>query len=419
VGVEVESAVGREPSVLKRADATHPAARLAHEAEVLDAVRGPGVVELVGFEADAERTELRTAWAGHHTMATIGTVSVTSAARLMTAVADTVARQHELQIAHTRNTPDHVVLTADGQPMLCGFGRASRGDPRSMESDVVALGELLTSLLGAGSFGLGDAMPERRIGRRRAEPERAALLTLADRASAEGLGARLSAATFAEALRGIVPPGPPVAAREDGGLRRLASVAATLAGIVLVLVGVRLLLAQQPQADAASELPTSSVSSSAPTSPSAPASGPPISRSTPPTTEPTTSTAPPVTRPSCPAASRPAADVDGDGCPESYSVVGAHLVVAGVTYVLGRPGDLTAVGDWYCDGRATPALVRPSTGEVFVFQRWADAARPVTVQAATIVRDPTGIRASRATIRCPRLVVTRSDRAPYVVPVPR
>jgi hypothetical protein len=419
MGVEVESAVGREPTVLKRADATHPAARLAHEAEVLDAVRGPGVVELVGFEADGERTELRTAWAGHHTMATIGTLSVTSAARLMTAVADTVARLHEMQIAHSRITPDHIVLTADGQPILCGFGRACRGDSRSMESDVVALGELLTSLLGAGSFGLGDAMPERRIGGRRAEPERAALLTLADRASAEGLGARLSAATFAEALRGIVPPGRPDAAREDGGLRRVASVAAALAGIALVLVGVRQLLASQPHADAASEVPSAPASSSAPTSPSAPPSGPRVSRPTPPATQPSTSTAPPITRPSCPAASRPAADVDGDGCPESYSVVGAHLAVAGVTYVLGRPGDLTAVGDWDCDGRATPALVRPSTGEVFIFERWADAARPVTVRAATIVRDPTGIRASRPTAHCPRLVVTRSDRGPYVVPVSR
>jgi hypothetical protein len=416
MGVEVESAVGREPTVLKRADASHPAARLAHEAEVLDAVRGPGVVELVSFDADDEGTELRTAWAGHHTMATTGTLPVTSAAHLMTAVADTVARLHELQIAHTRITPDHVVLTADGRPMLCGFGRASRGDPRSMESDVVALGELLTSLLGAGSSGLGEPLPERRIGGRRAEPERAALLTLADRACAEGLGARLSAATFAEALRGIVPPTPSVAARHDTGLRRLASVAAALAGIALVLVGVRQLLARQPQADATSDLPSVPVSSTAPTSTSIDPSEPPISATT---TEPTTSTAPPVTRPSCPSVSRPAADVDGDGCPEPYSVIGAHLVLAGVTYELGRPGDLTAVGDWDCDGRATPALVRPSTGEVFVFDAWAGADEAVTVRAATVVRDATGIRASRPSAPCPELVVTRSGRAPSIVRVGR
>jgi hypothetical protein len=418
MGVEIESAVGQEPTVVKRADANHPAARLAHEAEVLDAVRGPGVVELVGFDADDGRTELRTAWAGHHTMATIGTLPVASAAHLMTAVADIVVRLHELQIAHTRLTPDHVVLTADGQPVLCGFGRASRGDPRSMESDVVALGELLTSLLGAGSFGLGEPMPERRIGGRRAEPERAALLTLADRACAEGLGARLSAATFAEALRGIVPPTASVTAREDGGLRRVASVAAALAGIVLVLVGVRQLLARQPQADAASDLPSVPVSSSASTSTPASfePSEPPTSATT---TEPTTSTAPPDTRPSCPAVSRPAADVDGDGCPEPYSVVGAHLVLAGVTYELGRPGDLTAVGDWDCDGRATPALVRPSTGEVFVFDSWARADRAVTVRAATVVPDATGIRASRPGTRCPHLVVTRSGHASSVVAVAR
>src|SRR4051794_25228062 len=394
MGVEVESAVGREPTVLKRADVSHPPARLAHEADVLDALRGPGVVELVSFDADDDdHAELRTAWAGHHTMATIGTPPVATAARLMTELAETVARVHDLKIAHTRLTPDHVVLTAEGRPILCGCGRASRGDARSMESDVIALGELLTSMLGSGGVGLTEPMPARRVGRRQTEPERAALLTLADRASAEGLGARLSAATFAEALRGIVPPATPPVAREDGGLRRLATVAATLTGIVLVLIGVRQLLAGQPQADAANDLPAPPASSSAPVTTTTAA--PSHATSSLPTTEPSTSTAPPVTHPSCPAVSRPAADVDGDGCPEPYSVVGAHLITSGVTYELGRPGDLSAVGDWDCDGRATPALVRPSTGEVFVFDGWAGTGRDVTVRAAAIVRDATGIRASR------------------------
>ncbi|MBV9951967.1 MAG: hypothetical protein JO291_08450 [Acidimicrobiia bacterium] len=411
MGVEVESAVGREPTVLKRADAAHPSARLAHEAEVLDAVRGPGVVTLVSFDADDDGAELRTAWAGHHTMATIGTLPVAPAARLMTALAETVSRMHELEIAHTRLTPDHVVLTADGQPMLCGFGRASRGDPRSMESDVVALGELLTSLLGAGGGGLTEPVPARRVGRRHAEPERAALLTLADRASAEGLGARLSAATFAEALRGVVPPTGPSSGRDDRGVRRLASVVAALTGIVLVLIGVRQLLATQPQADAVGDAPA------------APATAPPSTATTSPTsslatTEPSTSTAP-VTQPSCTAVNRPAADVDGDGCPEPYTVDGAHLLLGGVTYELGRPGDLTAIGDWDCDGRATPAIVRPSTGEVFVFERWAATDRAVTVRAATVVHDATGIRARRSDARCPQLVVTRSGHPPFTVPVRR
>ena len=45
----------------------------------------------------------------------------------------------------------------------------------------------------------------------------------------------------------------------------------------------------------------------------------------------------------------------------------------GRRYAVGDPGDLVAVGDWRCDGRPTPALYRPRTGSLFVFD---DLARP-------------------------------------------
>jgi hypothetical protein len=38
------------------------------------------------------------------------------------------------------------------------------------------------------------------------------------------------------------------------------------------------------------------------------------------------------------------------------------------------------VADWDCDGRATPALVRAATGEVWVYDRWATAAGPVAAR---------------------------------------
>jgi len=51
------------------------------------------------------------------------------------------------------------------------------------------------------------------------------------------------------------------------------------------------------------------------------------------------------------------------------------LTVAGpplTRYRLGRDGDVAMLGDWDCDGRATPALYRPATGEVFLFDGFAD-----------------------------------------------
>jgi hypothetical protein len=44
-----------------------------------------------------------------------------------------------------------------------------------------------------------------------------------------------------------------------------------------------------------------------------------------------------------------------------------------VRYQLGEPGDVLVVGDWDCDGRQTPGLYRPDSGEVFLFDGFAGA----------------------------------------------
>ncbi len=45
----------------------------------------------------------------------------------------------------------------------------------------------------------------------------------------------------------------------------------------------------------------------------------------------------------------------------------------GRSFRLGAPGDAFLLGDWDCDGDRTPALYRPSTGEVFLFDGWPTA----------------------------------------------
>jgi hypothetical protein len=37
------------------------------------------------------------------------------------------------------------------------------------------------------------------------------------------------------------------------------------------------------------------------------------------------------------------------------------------------------IGDWNCDGLGTPALLRPATGEVFVFSTWGSRDQPVEI----------------------------------------
>lgn len=103
----------------------------------------------------------------------------------------------------------------------------------------------------------------------------------------------------------------------------------------------------------------------------------------------------------------PAADVDGDGCPEAVRIDGTTVTVDGVSYAVGEQGDQVALGDWDCDGRVTPALARPSTGEVFVFDAWPQPHRPLTAEAVATVP---GLRtAAGKGAPCATLEVTLAD----------
>ncbi|MDP8988244.1 MAG: hypothetical protein M3N11_07860, partial [Actinomycetota bacterium] len=119
-------------------------------------------------------------------------------------------------------------------------------------------------------------------------------------------------------------------------------------------------------------------------------------------------------RPECPPAAPPAADVDGDGCPDRVEVSDGVVAAAGARWQVGAPDDLIVVGDWDCDGLATPAVVRPSSGQVWTFPRWAEdgdgvVAEPVEV-VPTPVAEATVVRGSGSsgTGRCDGIEVTAS-----------
>lgn len=110
---------------------------------------------------------------------------------------------------------------------------------------------------------------------------------------------------------------------------------------------------------------------------------PSISSPTRATTASTSTTAAPVT---VPASSERVIDLDG------------HRFEVGV------PGDLVVLGVWSCDptARPTPALVRPSTGDVFVFDTIAPDA---TVTPVTRLDAVTGAGRVTGDDGCDRLVV--------------
>ena len=322
--------------------------RLRREATVLEAARHPGVVEVTA-EADG-RLELR--FVGTRTLADLRP-RVEQAASVAAALAATVADLHAIGVRHGRITPSRVVLDSSGRPVICGFGAAAlRGEPGpSPADDVAGVGVVLRSLVGTDAE--LEPIPDRRLGRHRPWPGalRRGLLTLADQATADDPARRPSARALAAAIAELVPSPPEPGARRSRPVppRALAAVAA---GVIVVVA-------------AAISLDRGSPLDAAPAQPVEPG--------------------PPLRAIECPPVVGAAFDHDGDGCPSPGVIADGVIEVGGVRYGVGREGDVLAVGDWDCDGTDTVAAVRPATGEVFVFDDWAQPSDQLVVSATTTV----------------------------------
>ena len=437
VQVTTEPGDGGRVLAVKRATGSADVERLRHEAMVLERARHPDVVELVSFRHDENAAEMRTVFAGIHSLATFGPLTVEHAAGVVAAVAATAADLHEIGVVHGRIDAGHVLLGPSGRPVLCGFAGGGRPgsrpplDPAPLPADadpacppgtvllsavdVYGLGRLLGSLLAAPADDL-EPIPDRRFVRRLRRPftgmNRRALLTLADHATADDPRHRPTARAFAAAVRHTIPearasaPAPrpaPVsplegsaASRRGAAGRRIpfGAMVAIVGGMIVVVVGIHGLRGG----------PVAPLVSSASGPPAAPTTTPP------PSPPPTAAVVPTTIGPTCALAAGPdAADVNGDGCPEPLTIDAGVVEVAGIRYELGADGDDVAVGDWDCDGRATPALLRPRTGEVFVFPSWAEPGQDLTVTAVDRVAGGRRLVPTDGTAACPELVVERDD----------
>lgn len=85
-------------------------------------------------------------------------------------------------------------------------------------------------------------------------------------------------------------------------------------------------------------------------------------------------------------------------------VHGNEIEVGDRRYRVGRPGDAVVVGDFDCDGQSAPAVLRPTTGQLWIFDGWADGDRPVTGTAVATVPSAIDLRVA-AGDRCDQLEV--------------
>jgi len=77
-------------------------------------------------------------------------------------------------------------------------------------------------------------------------------------------------------------------------------------------------------------------------------------------------------------------------------------------FSVGDPGDRVVLGDWDCDGTPTAAVARPSTGAVFVFDRWPESAAESTVHPLGTITDLVDLR-TETRGNCSALFAVRSD----------
>lgn len=412
-GAPIVSKLGRTPEAK---------ARLRREAWILGSLRHPGVVEMVELREVDDDVRLDLVLAGSRTLKEAAPQLPSRIASMMAAVSTTLADVHTQGIGHRRLTAEHIVLDRNGQPVITGWAEAGSPhlgdddhwvDPHA--EDVAAVGSLIVELLGA-----SDERSSRteRSARRR-------LTSLARSCAAERAPtmhdlaaqlARLSGAAEPAAEAGlddaelrdlaglddtdapppsIVPENPePVAGHTTadvtppgtadvevgapGEPRRVLSSLGRpsslvgAAAISLCLFGVLWWIVRGDGSTPPSDVAIAPTTSAQLEQHSPQTSVPPVAE----TTAPTTPSASDCSLDEVVGAVL--RDIDGDGCDDRVVVDGNRVQIGDTTYEVGRSGDTVLVGDWDCDGQATPIVIRPDDRAIHVFARWARADQGLT-----------------------------------------
>ena len=336
--------------------------RLRHEASVLGATQHPGVVELVGFTDEGGVAELRTVEVDGPPLAAADVLRPDEVAGLAAAVATTLADLHDSGLVHGAITSSHVLLGAAG-PVLCGFGAAGPPTPnRQPADDVAALCSLVLERVDHGPV----AEAARRLG------------TATAREAAEAFGACVATAALPGRAPADVDPLRELLGRGAEQRRRRPSRRLLIAFVVVVAaVAAGIALTSRP----------------------APA---PIATPEPPPRPTTTvTTTVPAATLVWPPTSGPAPTFELDG----------HR------YTAGQPGDVALAGPFGCDGAdGTVAVLRPASGQVFVFRGVATAEHDVMSAEVATVTGGRGLRAEDTdSDGCIDLLVERVEGDPVPV----
>lgn len=356
---------------------------IRHEATVLARARGLGVVAVVSaHDLPDGGAALATRYVAGGTLVDVARDHGEGAVLAVVAqVATILARLHDAGIVHGRCSADHVVGSGD-EVALCGLSGASvaadgeRADPAV---DTERFAELVRETCA------GDSERARRAraavgGLAVAPPTTNLRVVASELAGLAGVGRARPAAparvlrprrTERRHRRRLPTPRLPSSLVSAGPTRQLAATAAAAALAVAVVGGAALTWADDSSSREAH-----------------------LQQPTPQATEqpdrPTT-TAPSASLDAAPPTSEPGVRVWPDPPePEAVDATASGAVVDhdGVRYEIGDTGDLVVVGDWDCDGEATPSVVRAGDGSVWTFDRWAAEGEVMTARSVGVAPLP-------------------------------
>jgi eukaryotic-like serine/threonine-protein kinase len=339
--------------VRKLVELDHP--HVVRVLEVLDAA--DGVIVVMQYAPGGSLAEL---------LSTRSHLSAGETVAVAAPLADALESAHRHGLVHGDVKPANVLFTSDGEPLLADFGGPMRGTPGYIAPEVLA-GAAPDAR--ADVYGLGIVCREALGGD--VPAELAPVLDAAvandpdDRpATASELARLLRASVPADAVRlpvlaGAVPRALGPSTREYGPRppaklaqhRRRAGIMRSFAAAAFVVVLVATVVGQHVRGSGAGA----------------------------------------AVEPACAGLPLPVpagaqvvrGDTAGIGCLASGVYADGVLTIrleptdaAPRRYALGLAGDRLFLGDWNCDGIATPALLRPSTGETIYFDSWAPSSEP-------------------------------------------
>jgi hypothetical protein len=341
---------------------------MRREAACWGRARHPGVAELIDVADDGETVSLTIREPGGPSLAE-APLTGQQAAGALAVVATTVADLHDVGVTVGGLDPAMIKLAADGRPVLCDLSRGALLGGSSR--DWLATNEARTDVLQLGRLGVSLAA---RVTDETAETLRALGERACERAVAPRRGGRLGAAA-----RRVVSDGPLTARKFADAV--IAGVPAarlpTTTGSEHAADRVRTAIAEPTRLSWAGVATTIVLLATAWWwfAPAASTHRP--------------SMAPAVDHASARRPSQPTASAPPDS---SMRFAGGVLRVGNRSYAVGEPEDVLASGRWLCTPFRTVALLRPSSGDVFVFGSWPEAGVLVTARLVGHVGGATALR---------------------------